>query len=82
MVLMGFGLLAALSVLVAAINCLMSSRVKFPDPPGANHISEGPYSKASRRRDAYKSRAVWALVVGIVSLAVSLAVVVTQLRRS
>jgi hypothetical protein len=72
MVSIGFGVLAALSLIVAAMNCLLGGRIKFPEPPGANHISEGPYSKASRQRGTYKGRAVWALIVGMLSLAISL----------
>jgi hypothetical protein len=69
MVSIWLGLLAAFSLLVFAANCLMSYRVKMPDPPGADHISEGPYSKASRQRAAYRSRAIWALGLGLALLA-------------
>jgi hypothetical protein len=72
MVSIGFDLFTAFSLLAGAINCLMISRVKFPDPPGADHISEGPYNKARRRYDTYKSRALWAFTAGIISLGVSL----------
>jgi hypothetical protein len=75
MVSIGLGLLAAFSLLAFAANCLLGYRVKMPDPPGADHISERPYSKASRQRAAYRRRAIWALGLGIALLASGMIVV-------
>jgi hypothetical protein len=70
----GLRLLTVVAALEAVMFWLMAKGVRFPEPPGGDHISEGPFAKAKRQRTGYYRRAAWALAVGAASLAMDLGV--------
>jgi hypothetical protein len=67
----GFLLLVAVAAVAGVINYLLGARVEFPVPPGSDHISEGPFSKATRLRARYWRRAAWSLGVCMALLIIS-----------
>jgi hypothetical protein len=72
MIPIGFRLLAVLAALTGAMNYLLGASVKFPDPPGSDYISEGPFSKATALRARYRRRSAWSRAVSVALLAISL----------
>ena len=68
-----FLLLVAVATVAGATNYLLGARVEFPVPPGGDHISEGPFSKATRLRARYWRCAAWCWGVCMALLIIGLA---------